>query len=549
MLKAVIPAQLTAIGEGLDFIEGSLKQNNFKAKAVHEAMLLSEECMVRLIQHAPSEGTVHIHIKKKNGLASISLSAPGPELQSDSVDFDLGIENDSLERGSESAIRSILLKAYQDKIRYARKGRYNFMTVTVGAPERILAIHTVQALFLAAALGLLFRFALPEAAKSVLETYLLMPVETLFIHFLMLVTAPAVFFSIISAVARYASFSDPGKVSVKVFLGYGLTSILAVFIGVAAFTVFTPGTPGELAGFVEQAGLRAEPDFLKTVTEIIPTNIVEPFLNTNSLQLLFIALICGIALGRLGDYSAPLKSFAEAMDTLFTKVIEIVAKCVPVACFAATTYFMMRIDLHVAVSILGMLGTLVAGLAAISLVYLLIVLAFAKVNPLTFVRKCIPIMRESFISGGSVAAIPKTVRTCKNSMGISPKVASFSIPFGAIVNVDGNCIYLAVAGLFLARMCGVNILGSRLIPIMLTVLILSVGAPIAPGSVNICLSVLLSQMGVSMVAISIIIGINAIAEMLLAASNVAGDVAVSLAIARSENLLNTEVFNAKPRKR
>ncbi len=549
MLKAVIPAQIIALGEGLDFIENSLKQYNFKSKAVHEAMLLSEECMVRLIQRAPSGGTIHIHIKNKRGLASISLSAPGPELQPDAMDFDLGIDSEEIDRGSESAIRGILLKAYQDKIHYVRKGRYNFMKITVGSPERRLTIHTVQALVTAAVLGLIFRFALPSGVISTLDTYLLLPIETLFINFLMLVTAPAVFFSIVSAVARYASFSDPGKVSIKVFIGYALTSITAVLIGVAAFGLFRPGAPGILADYVEQAGLAANTDFLKTVTEIIPTNFVAPFLNNNTLQLIFIAIVCGIALGRMGDHSSALRSFAEAMDTLFSKIIEIVAKCVPIASFAATMSCMLNVDFRVLLSLLGMLGTLLAGLAAISLVYLLIVLAMARVNPLTFIRKCIPIMRESLLNGSSVAAIPKTLRTCKNSLGISPKISSFSIPFGSIVNVDGNCIYLAVSGLFLARICGVDIFGSDLIPIMITVIILSLGAPMAPGSVNICLTVLLGQMGVSLAAISLIVGINAIAEMLLAASNVVGDVAVSLAVAKSENLLNKEVFDANPRKR
>ena len=465
------------------------------------------------------------------------------------MEFDLGVESDSLDRGSESAIRGILLKAYQDKIRYARKGRYNFMKVTVGSPERVLAIHTVQALIVAALLGLIFRFALPDAAKSALDSYLLMPAETLFVNFLMLVTAPAIFFSIISAVARYASFSDPGKVSVKIFIGYALTSVLAVVIGVAAFRLFTPGTPGELASFAEQSRVSPPNDFIDTVTSIIPTNIVEPFLETNTLQLIFIAIICGIALGRLGDYSAPLRSFAEGLDTLFTKIIEIVAKCVPIATFAATLSIIMSIDPHVLLSLLGMLGTLLAGLVFVSIFYLLIVLIRVRVNPVTFARKCLPIMRDAFMAGGSVAAIPKTIRACKNSLGISPRVSSFSIPFGAIANVDGNCIYLAVAGLFLARICGVDIFGRNIIPVLITVLVLSLGAPITPGSVNVCLTVLLSQMGVSLTAISLILGINAIAEMLLAASNVVGDVAVSLAVAKSENLFNSEVFNSKPRKR
>ena len=549
VLKTVIPAQITSIGDALDFVEDSLKQFKFKQKYVHEAMLLSEECMIRLIQRAPSGGTLHIHIRKKRGLAEISISCPGPELQPDSMEFDIGIESDTLERGNESAIRGILLKAYQNKIRYARKGKYNFMRVTVGSPEQVLAIHTLQALIVASALGLLFRFILPAEAKTALVVYLLLPIETLFINFLMLVTAPAIFFSIISAVARYASFSDPGKVSAKVFGGYAFTSVIAVLIGMGAFFLFSPGTPGELSRFFSQTGSAPQTDFLKTVTGIVPTNIIEPFLNSNTLQLIFVAIICGIALGRMGDYSSPLRLFAEAMDTLVAKVIEIVAKCVPLATFAAACAFLMSVDLHVVVSLLAMLGTLLAALVGICLVYLLIVLIVAGVNPITFLRKCLPIMREAFIVGDRIAAIPKTMRTCKNSLGISPKVNSFSIPFGAIVNVDGNCIYLAVAGLFLARLCGVDMFGTELLSIMLTVFILSVGAPIAPGSVNICLTVLLSQMGVSLSAISIIIGINAIVEMCLAASNVVGDIAVSIAVAKSENLLNTEVFNAKPRKR
>ena len=549
MLKAVIPAQIMSISEGIDFIEKSLREYDFNSKYVHEAMLLSEESMVRLIQHAPASGTIHIHIKKQRGLASITLSAPGPDMTQDAESIEIGVDTDELDRNSESAIRGILMKAYQDKIHYTRKGKYNFMKITVGSPERVLAIHTVQALVIAAVVGLIFRYALPLNVKAVLDAYLFLPIQTMFVNFLMLVTAPAVFFSIVSAVARYASFSDPGKVSVKIIIGYVLTSVFAVFIGISAFAVITPGVPGELSALVGKSVTAQQTDFLKMLTDIIPTNIVNPFLENNVLQLIFVAIVCGIAMGRIGDYVSPLRMIFSAMDTLFSKIIGIVAKCVPIACFAATTSFMMTIDLHVLLSLAAMLGTLVAALVVIGLVYMLIVLAVGRVNPVMFLRKCMPIMHEAFLAGSSVGAIPKTVRTCKNSLGISPKICSFSIPFGAIVNVDGNCIYLAVAGLFIARICGVDFFGTQLIPIMITVFVLSLGAPIAPGTVNVCLTVLLGQMGVSLSAISIIIGINAIAEMMLAASNVIGDVAVSLAVAKSEDLLDTGVFNAKPRKR
>ena len=154
-------------------------------------------------------------------------------------------------------------------------------------------------------------------------------------------------------------------------------------------------------------------------------------------------------------------------------------------------------------------------------------------------------MKETFILGSGISALPKTMRCCKNALGISSKVYSFSIPFGANFNMDGNCIYLSIASLFIARLCGMQLAGSEVLPLIFTVFILSIGAPIAPGTAIVCLTVILNQMGASLNAVSVLFGVNAVIEMLMGMSNTVGDVALSLAIARSENLLNTDVFNAK----
>lgn len=546
MVKTIVPADLSGIGAGLDFIEEALKEYKFKPKYIREAMLLSEESMVRLIDNATIGGTIHIHVRKRRGLANITLSAPGVELTG-SVTAGFDINSDDVERGNESAIRGILLKAYEDKIRYARKGKYNFIDVTAGMPEQVFAIRTLAALLSAVVVGYILSVALPDGAKLALDTYFLNPINQIFINMLLLVAAPAVFFSIMTNVANYSSFFDPGRVSVKTIIGCALTSVAAVVIGIAMFQLFLPGTLGQLsaAKVGEISVVNEEMDFVSTLVNIVPSNIIDPFRNVDTVQLIFLALICGVALGRIGDYSSTLRNMVEALNTLFAKVVSILMNIIPVVVFASTVSLMINIGNGILLSVIQMLGALLAGILIMMLLYCILVLAVARVSPVTFIKKYFPTMKEIFILGSGIAALPKTMRCCKNSFGISPKVYSFSIPFGANFNMDGNCIYLSIAGLFIARLCGMQLASSQVLPLIFTVLILSIGAPIAPGTAIVCLTVILNQMGVSLGAVSVLFGVNAVIEMLTGMSNTMGDIAVSLAIARSENLLNTDVFNAK----
>lgn len=549
MVKTVVPAELSGIGEGLDFIEKALKEYKFKPKYIREAMLLSEESMVRLVDNASKDATIHIHVKKKMGLASITLSAPGTELTG-SVTSGFDISSGDLDRSNESQIRGILLKAYEDKIRYARKGKYNFIDVTAGMPEQVFAVRTVVALFSAILVGFVLQMFLPDPVKIALDTYVFNIIEQLFINLLMLVAAPSVFFSIMTNVANCSSFSDPGRVSVKTFAGCAITSLIAVVVGIAVYQICLPGTSGQISSLTNAQTLNIANknlDFLSTLVNIVPSNIIDPFRNVDTIQLIFLALICGIALGRIGDYSSTLRNMGDALNTLFSKIVSILMNVIPLVVFVSTISLMLNIGNGILVSVLEVLLTVLLGVLVMMLLYCILVLAIAKVSPISFLKKYYPTMKETFILGSGLAALPKTMRCCKNSLGISPKVYSFAIPFGANFNMDGNCVYLSIASLFVARLCGLEFTANEVLPLMFMVLILSVGAPIVPGTAIICLTVILNQIGVSLAAVSVLFGINAVIEMFTGMSNTMGDVALSLAIARSENLLNTEVFNAKPK--
>lgn len=552
MAKKFVPAVLNEISTGLDFIESTLTQYRLNRKEIQEAMLLSEESMVRLINNSPDGEELHISIKRRHGLCKIRLSAPGPELPQESgAALGLDLNSSNLGRGEEDMIRNVLLHAYADKIYHVRKGRYNFIEITAGTPEKVFAIRTFVALLAALAAGLLLNLLLPDNAKQALDTYVLIPVETLFINCLKLITGPMVFFSIISAFSQYTSFSDPGRVSLKVLIGYLCTSVIAIMLGWGVFQLIKPGVSGQLAVFSAQAASAPaqQPTILTTLVSIVPANIIEPFINMNTMQLIFLALLCGIAMGRAGEYSAALRRATDVLCALCRKATDLLVRLIPIATVASTLSMMLNGGGKVLLSLAEMTGTVLLGYILMVGVYCLIIGTVGRLNPMQFLRKSFPLMKEVFFQGSSANAIPKTIRFCKNMLGISPRVYSFSIPFGAVANLDGNCVYLTIAGLFLARMCGVEMFSNNIVPMIFAIFVLSVGAPISPGSALLCLTVLLSQMGVSLPAVSVILGVNAIMEMLQAVSNTTGDIAISLTVARSEDLLDTEVYRGKPHRK
>ena len=154
-------------------------------------------------------------------------------------------------------------------------------------------------------------------------------------------------------------------------------------------------------------------------------------------------------------------------------------------------------------------------------------------------------MKNTFLKGSGVAALPMTLRICKRRFGIPQHISSFSIPLGATMNMVGNCICLIISSLFFTRVCGVTLDMEGLLILFVLVLILSLGAPIAPGTLILCLVTLLAQLGIDASIISLVIGINFILEMLIGMVNTAGDVIVALIVSKHDKTLNLETYNKK----
>ena len=260
------------------------------------------------------------------------------------------------------------------------------------------------------------------------------------------------------------------------------------------------------------------------------------------LQLIFMAILSGIAISLIGSLAKILVDFIRACNELFIKITSIIIKVMPLAIFCSITEMMLKIGLGTIMSVLGIVGVILLGFIAMMLVYFIMLIIFGRVNPLLFLKKYGNTMLQVFALNSSNAAIPINMDICDKELGIAPKVYSLSIPLGATVNMDGTCIKLGIYSLALAGMYGIEISGSMLFSLIISIFVLSVGTPGIPGSGIISLSILLAAIGVPIEAVGIVMGVDSIMGMFSAMSNCLGDVVATTIVARSEGLLDMSAW-------
>lgn len=505
--------------------------------------MLAEDFLESFAQQDPI-GTITVRIDKFLGETYVKLIHQGAgfnplEDYSDDLE-DLSIEEDPdpLRR-----IRQMLFRAYGEGIRYARKGQRNILTLKIQAPATKSLYLNLGALVLAVILGQLLSVTLPEAVGLGLSTYLLTPIKTIFMNLLNLVMVPVVFFSIITCVGGFTNLSDLGRIGGKSFGLYMFTSVAAIAAAIAAYFLVPPSIQGIQAvesGSVSVATV--ELSAVDTIVGIFPSNIISPFADANMLQLIFLGLILGVCLTMLGEKGKPLNNLLDICNDLFMTFMGIIVRFLPLVTLATVTAIVIEMGLDVMISLVGLLGCYCVGIVLIMVVYTLIFMVLSHKSPLPLFRKVVPLLITAFSLSSSNATIPTTVDTCQNKLGVHPKVCSFTIPLGATINMDGTCIYTMVASLFLANVYGLEVSGPMLISLAGVVLALSIGMPGMPGSGLIAISMAITQLGLPVEAVGVVIGIDRLSGMLRTLSNVLGDTVVTVAVATSEKLLDEEVY-------
>nr|WP_211207394.1 dicarboxylate/amino acid:cation symporter [Stackebrandtia nassauensis] len=375
-------------------------------------------------------------------------------------------------------------------------------------------------------------------------TTTLQQVGDLFVQLLKLAVPPLVFTAIVISIANLRKVSNAARLVGKTIGWFMITSLIAVAVGLGLGLLTNPGSGVDISTKGAEAPDHAG-SWTDFITGIIPTNIVDSFVQVNVLQIVFIAIVVGAAAVAVGDKAKPFLSFNQSLLDLVQKVLWWIIRLAPIGTAgligtAVATYGWSLLAPLATFSIDVYVGCLIVLLG----VYPLLLGLVGRVNPVTFFRKSWPAIELAFASRSSVGTMPLAQRIVTKRLGVDKDYASFASPFGATTKMDGcAAIYPALAAIFVAQVFGVNLsIGDYLLIAFVSV----VGSAATAGLTGaiVMLTLTLSTLGLPLEGVGLLLAIDPVLDMIRTATNVAGQMVVPVLVSRGEKTLDVAVFNA-----
>lgn len=368
-----------------------------------------------------------------------------------------------------------------------------------------------------------------------------------FIRLMQMLVAPLVFCSIVCGAASIGSGKALGKVGGLTVLLYLLTTAVAVVMALGIAHLVNPGVGLDLSAVQTQEAAAAEPvSVVDTLLNIVPANVFAALADGTMLQIIFFALVLGVVLGRLGERADVVNRFFSQFNAVMMKMVEFVLKVAPIGVFCLIARTFANLGFDAVVPVFKFVGGTYLGLALqLCVVYMLLLFAFTRLNPLRFLRKMLPVLAFAFSTSSSNATIPLNMETLEKKMGVSPKVASFTIPLGATINMDGTAIMQGVAVVFAAQAFGMDLGAAGYLTVILTATLASIGTAGVPGVGTIMLAMVFGAVGLPAEGISMIMGVDRLVDMGRTAINVTGDAVVTTIVAKLNGAFDRSVFDAE----
>ncbi len=368
-------------------------------------------------------------------------------------------------------------------------------------------------------------------------------VGKMFISALKMLVVPLVLFSLISGVCGIGHLSTLGRVGGKSFLLYLLTTAIAIATAMSIAIIAAPGKGMNAETTASFTGKDAPP-LSDVLINIVPTNPVQALANSEMLQIIFFAILLGISILMVGKKARPMIEGIELANEVMMKMVNIIMSIAPYAVFALLAKSMSELGLDLLGELAGYVLILISALMVHLFVTLMLILKlFSGLDPIRFLKKIRNVQVFAFSTSSSNATIPVTLRSVTERLGVNNSVASFTVPFGATINMDGTAIMQGVATVFIANVYNVDLGLTGYLTVLLMAVLASIGTAGVPGVGLVMLSMVFSQVGLPMEGIGLILGVDRLLDMIRTAVNVSGDAAVSAIVAKSEGKLDLAVYN------
>ena len=367
-------------------------------------------------------------------------------------------------------------------------------------------------------------------------------VGKLFVNSLKMLVVPLVFCSITVGITSLGNLSLMGRVGLKAIIIYLLTTAFAITLALIFAIFIEPGQGYEIDSSIQFSAKEA-PSLSSVLTSIVPSNPILAMADGEMLQIILFAIILGIAITITGSKAESFKKGIISLNEIMMSMVTIVMKFAPlgVFCLIAKTFATQGIDMIIPLASYFFTVTIVLILHVL-LTYSAFLKLIGKVSPFLFLKKMRTAIVFAFSTASSNATIPVTLNTVEKRLGVDKSVASFTVPLGATINMDGTAIMQGVATVFIASVYMVDLTIGDYLTVVLTATLASIGTAGVPGVGLIMLTMVLTQVGLPVEGVALIIGIDRLLDMMRTAVNITGDSMVSLITSKSEKSFNKSIF-------
>lgn len=368
----------------------------------------------------------------------------------------------------------------------------------------------------------------------------------LFLRGIMMLVVPLVFISLVNGAASMGDVKKLGRVGVKTVAFYLSTTAFAIVIALFLGYLLKPGIGLDLSAVeAVETTINAKTPLIQIIYEMVPRNPIMAMAEGNMLQIIVFAILTGIGLSLLGEKGEFLLKLFEGLNDLVMKLVEIVMVFAPIGVFGLIARTFSTVGYVAMLPLIKYISTIYIGL----LIHMIFVYGgFLKgltgLSIKTFYKKFLPAMSVAFSTASSNATVPVSLEIAEKELGISKNIASFTIPLGATINMDGTAIMQGVATFFIAQVYGVPLTFNMIVTVILTATLASIGTAGVPGAGPIMLSMVLQSVGLPLEGIGLIMGIDRLVDMGRTVTNITGDAVCTAVIAKQEGELDIEVFKS-----
>jgi Na+/H+-dicarboxylate symporter len=408
-----------------------------------------------------------------------------------------------------------------------------------------LTRNILLGMFLGFLVGSLFFYLniFPESLITFIKVYVFNLGSAIFVNLLKLLIVPLVFFSLVSGISSLTSMTSLGNITFKTITLYLSTTAIAVSLSLIVGSIFKPGA-GYSSNIAPPENLPEGQGIYETILDIFPSNIIEAMAQNQMLAVVFFSILFGLALNKTNHLTGNFSEAFEKLNTVFMQLVIMIISFAPIGVFCLIGKFVITDGLDIFQEAFKYVILLISVLIIHAFItYSLILKIFTNLNIWTFFKKMKEVAIFAFSTSSSAATIPVTLKTVQDNLGVNRNVASFVIPVGATINMDGTAIMQGMATIFIAQMSGIDLTLIQYVQVVILAVVTSIGTAAVPSAGTITLVIILQQFGLPLEAIGIILAVDRILDMLRTSVNVTGDAAIACIVADSEGLLDKGIFN------